>query len=857
MGADLGNVVQSRGFQFVEVELADPFVIDGDLMWSPRTPTKLAPVKSKWIYAFQISSDGQKAILAAEYNADRNGALTFVPGAKRRLVEPAAAPKKGAPIPEVGLPLVFQGDAVRYAFVVTRGRLGKAAIWGLENRLSSLYLRKNLADPSVFLTGPDNRLYLPVVDPLTVALNLHLGYEKALNEAINYVSVNPHNPHNEDVKLRSAKYQLAKMIQESLLSSEHGGDDPLKLKECLAGGGAMLRDFISDEDSAIAKLQGKSRSAARVLIRFLNTEAIVAHAWYLGTSQASNLIGHFWVDAVLSCLGRLSETEEGRRLQQQLVNDADDGLLSYLFAPAEDASEEAQDNFAERFPIARKAVTGVAVGLAEMAPALLVYGKASRAANMRRIAATLRGYLVSPKVLLVTGRAPGRVTALVGLRPVTIHITVETAPAKADLEKWIEEGKPHWPEETRRAKLSEILGKILMCVELVNLYSALLEFDEKRTNRSTLEAAGAVIDMIVALEDPIRAVVGPGKAPELAEGAVAAEESAVEGSAAAEQAGFLERLTAPAMFKLLGAASAAIDMYINWQKKKVAASQGNRGLAAGYGTVSVASGVIVAASITNGIGYYAGAAALTAASATLLVVGVFVLVVGFAIIAHFTKSSWQMFASRCIFGVSPAEPGHTKWSGGDFSAWTETLSGINRQIEVLTGMLCSFTMSGAFKTSGHGSDAETVAFTFGALPPNARLLVDFTIRYSPDVVHRPSYQVSLDKLAVTCTGDARNVADLQPYWREERLHSLVVTADRPPAAEGAKVLSSSCEVHLEYADPHQPRKIPPGDKPCKYKIYDGSSVNYREASSLGDEEEEEKEDEGGHGNELRTGTGGE
>ncbi len=857
MGADLGNVVQSRGFQFVEVELADPFVLDGDLMWSPRTPAKLAPIKSKWIYAFQVSSDGQKAILAAEYHADKNGALTFVPGGKRRLVEPAAAPKKGTAIPEVGLPLVFQGDGVRYAFVVTRGRLGKAAIWGLENRLDSLFIRKNLADASVFLTGSDNRLYLPVVDPLTIAERLNAAYQKALNETINYTVVHDNNPDNAQVELRNRKYQLARTMQESLLSSERGAADPLKLTDSLAGAGQTLRNFIDDYQHTDAKLHGKSRSAARVLIRYVNSIGMVAFSWYLGTPQASSEIGHFWLDAIFRSLDRLNETEEGRELEKQLVHDSENGLLSYLFAPSEEAGEEIDEEVSGlRFSIMRKAVTAVAVGLAEMAPALMVYGKASKAAKLHRITVTLRRFLVSTEVLVVTSPFTGRVTGLIGITRTTAHIQINKDQASAALEDWIskEKGKPHWPEEMRWAKPTELLAKILICVETVNLYNGLTEYARKPKFSSGLEAMGAVADMLVALEDQITELGKQSHEAAVAEKELAEGSSAAEGSAAAEteSPGFWGSWKAPVMFKVLGAASAAIDVYINITKGNRASRHGDTGVAAGRYTIAGGSALIAVASITNGLGYFASsagaasAAALTAASATLVIVGVVILVIGFAITTYFTSSSWQKFASHCVFGTTPAKSGEESWSGGEFSEWTDTAEGLDRQIAVLTAMLCSFTVSGAYKVSGHGSDAETIAIVFGALPPRAVAHVAFSIEYDSGIGHHPSYDVNLETLDVRCLGDAKALVDLQHDDREGRVHSLLVTADRPAAVGQSRVRSSKCVVRVNYAKTNgQPQKngtpatgtIPIGPKPFEYDIYDGSSINYSESTSLGDDDD--------------------
>ena len=61
----------------------------------------------------------------------------------------------------------------------------------------------------------------------------------------------------------------------------------------------------------------------------------------------------------------------------------------------------------------------------------------------------------------------------------------------------------------------------------------------------------------------------------------------------------------------------------------------------------VGSAVILGASILNGAGYLAEAALLTAASSVLLVLGVFIVAVGWALTAYFSKSTRQKFAKHC------------------------------------------------------------------------------------------------------------------------------------------------------------------------------------------------------------------
>jgi hypothetical protein len=272
-----------------------------------------------------------------------------------------------------------------------------------------------------------------------------------------------------------------------------------------------------------------------------------------------------------------------------------------------------------------------------------------------------------------------------------------------------------------------------------------------------------------------------------------------------------------------------------------AREHGDTGVATGNAVVATGSALILTASLVNGAGYLLEATALTAAASTFLVIGVVVLVVGYTLLAIFSTSSWQKFARRCSFGTEPAQAGHEIWSGGDFAEWTETKEGLDRQIQVMTAMMCAFKVSGTFKTSGQGSDAESAAITFGNLPPKSKLEVSFEIEYEGGVTHTPKYVIDLETLHYTCAGTAKSLADFQPYSRDGHVHSILLSSDRPPAAQGAKVLKSKVSALVRYARKMN-HSVTSGTIPIagalEYEVYDESSgENIQEASSMDSGEE--------------------
>jgi hypothetical protein len=201
-----------------------------------------------------------------------------------------------------------------------------------------------------------------------------------------------------------------------------------------------------------------------------------------------------------------------------------------------------------------------------------------------------------------------------------------------------------------------------------------------------------------------------------------------------------------------------------------------------------------------------------------------------------------------MFGVeSAAKGGHGKenWSGGDFSTWKATIEGVDKQIEVLTAMLCSF------KVGGEGFADYSIDVEFNAVPPNAKLELNFSYTYENGRTHQPGYLIDLTSEDATYHGDA-NAKPLpeftwQGHGEERRLVRLRVSAQGPGFQ--SPVQKARCKVRMQYAPSAEAavaRGFIPIEGACDYLIRDSTwgMAHMEEMDSLKVEVEEEEHHEG-------------
>jgi hypothetical protein len=221
---------------------------------------------------------------------------------------------------------------------------------------------------------------------------------------------------------------------------------------------------------------------------------------------------------------------------------------------------------------------------------------------------------------------------------------------------------------------------------------------------------------------------------------------------------------------------------------------------------------------------------------------VVIVVVGFILLAYFSKTAWQKFAARCIFGEEAGEEGEEGWSGGNFSHWTETVDGIDRQIQVLTAMLC------AFKVKGAGLDDYTIFVEFTSVPPQSKLELQFAYKYENGRTHTPLYIVDLESKACEFHADAHYQPDYAITREEDRITGFHLKAEAPNFQ--SRIEEAHCAVRLRYA-PQNNNKVANGmipiAKPLEYLIRDSTwgMGHMDEVSSLDvHPKEEEKKEEG-------------
>ena len=423
-----------------------------------------------------------------------------------------------------------------------------------------------------------------------------------------------------------------------------------------------------------------------------------------------------------------------------------------------------------------------------------------------------------------------------------MQLEIKLKPAKADLKDWVEQGKPHWPE----SKVAEYSGYVFMICEAFNFYSyltALLDTkfsqtaSEEDKRKALIGAGGALLDLASACEDPIRAYAKSLDAQRAANHAFEhGAEAAAEGGREAEAVGLFGKITAPWVFKAFGVVSAAIDTYYAFFVEAPEADKaGDRAMARAKRTVGAGSLTILVASIANAAGYLAEAALLTAAASALLVAGVIIVAIGWVMTVYFSRTIWQKFVSHSSFGTEHGQSGKENWSGGDFSKWTDNAAGSDLQIQVLTAMMCAFKISGT--AMAQGSDWEAISVEFGALPPGAKLELDFDITYEAGGEYHPKYTLDLETRQCE-RRDGPGEAPTPTCYPEKGgpVKHVVFSADRPSWATKTRVKESSCSVVVRYSAQASNSDVATGvipiSGPCKFKIYDGISVDLHEVTSL-------------------------
>jgi hypothetical protein len=245
-----------------------------------------------------------------------------------------------------------------------------------------------------------------------------------------------------------------------------------------------------------------------------------------------------------------------------------------------------------------------------------------------------------------------------------------------------------------------------------------------------------------------------------------------------------------------------------------------------------ASAMATEASIATG-------ASLTAAAASFLVAGVVLVVIGFVVVNLLTTTPWQQFIEHTPWGTREPKAGIEAWSGGNFAEWTDTADGMQKMIQVLTAMLCSYNIHADM-------NAHAITASFGGLPPRSSLDVTFDIVYTNGQTKHMEYLIDVDTRAIKrFSGDGPHFPGrMQPFYQDDRLCGLEVQAQR---LVNAPVKDSRATVILRYGAQSKSAEVVTGTIPIKdpmvYWIMEDGSIrrDKMESMKVGQDDLEEAE----------------
>jgi hypothetical protein len=772
---------------------------------APKGPETIA-VASKWIYAYATGDEAHPKIpfLSREFYVDDQGHLSSLDGAKRLNFEVDVAPDP-APVAGAALAHTIQGEHQRYVFIGARGRLCMEAIFSIQQMLTKLIIKPG--DMMIFkpqyLQPIDSKTFQAlVIDPLTLAESLSLEYQQALDYARAYwipIEQDPNKPTNEEAekhRLKLARYQLAKMVEQSLVPP----GNPLDVARFLQGNGkdhpgTKLHDFISEVEIEADVRVSRARAKVRTLIAFLKTPLWQeVMGWYLGRdcepkSMAAKTIGELFWEAQARTQVRMIETREGQDYLQERLKDPN-GPRVWFFAPDDDADEAAKEKWHARAPIIRRSMMASTLIWVELAPAIIVYRMVKHPKGV--IERTFKFFFVAMEEAHVTEY--GQVWSRLGFAARVPIEKVSYKEAYEAIDKWREEKRPAWLKKTRARRVANAAANVFIGVEALNLALQLNDLvdacktpgpDQAMKKRiAVARVVAGALDLVAASEEPIH---------EFAHGLAA--KAGQKGAAAV-----VAKLTVPAMFKLVGFAGAVVDIYVHILEAREAKEHGQTQLATAHRVAEAGVGIAALGSALAGVGFKGSFAFLTAASLTLLVIGVVIMAVGYWLIKVWKRTEWQMFAEHCIFGLDNPfsndqgkylNDGKTRWSGGEFHEWNAEEEGVALQVKVLTTMMCGFTIVGRAAEGG-----SSVRVGFGAIPPNGKLQIQFALKYEDGTKADRGYLIDLEKRAVVGTWGPAIAADLDFFDTEHGLGSLTLAFRHPPSP----IVQSSCAAIIQYGD---------------------------------------------------------
>jgi hypothetical protein len=606
----------------------------------------------RWIYVFQEGLGAGSVTLVEELFLAGDGQIHATDMDKLKAQrkahgswpEPAA---RGASIP-IGKTICFLrqfwGQPLTHYFFSSRTRLPGKLIAHLENTVAKWKLGVTFTptDRNMFPASNGNDAFVPVLDPITVAMHLSAYFVAASNDHIRYLTPvdDPDNPHstaeNKDTQDRQKKFLLAQLVG-SLLDA----DDQLNA----AARSDVHYDFLHDyEEQVQYRKQWRSRWA-RYLTNWLRAGPIqvVTDAYQLTASVPEFLQFLLWM---AQCHFRLSESPEGRKLlQEHFELEKFSWVQRYVLGRGEISDDKVQ--------AVRKLGLAPVEFLKEHVPVWMSVGKRSLADEIAAALKKLQGADWKPTPIYFGRRRLGYMAWIPkgeGGELITAETPAELYAKSYDQEELVAlVDEIHEHDAQLKAPWKGAIGSLVAGIELINFALAVRAFEKvpagerKEKIWAFVELAGAGIDLSTA-------------------------GLALFGKAS-------EKTLAKLCF-----VSAVIDTVVNAHETLDALSEGKFGKALGTGIVTfgsavIAVGILVDASVAGPLG--------------LVIVGI-----GFIVKAIFSDpSDYETFITFSSFGVGDSSRRDEKpgWYKTDktFDQWGNDL---DEQLRAAAMLLCKFTI---------------------------------------------------------------------------------------------------------------------------------------------------------------------
>ncbi|HET9929286.1 MAG TPA: hypothetical protein VFQ35_01305 [Polyangiaceae bacterium] len=763
------STIISRPFRFTEFQLFDAPSNDEN-GWKPvalpdnRPPPRLT---GKFVYAFQVL--GADTQLFAEILADAQGKLAVTPGRVARTTERDKRAAPAATNTDVfTLPHTINGKRAFYFFLVSRIRLHVSTINDLEvTRPPALVPLDLEKDGSFLLVGGSDgnsttiETFLPVIDPITIGINLHTRYEQACNELIAFTMEFKEQSDAQRTRVRDRHKALflAKLLQSVVegdpsdklgLKNEFKNDDPSAPKK-----------FIETYDKTVEDLVKRRDRLVEPLVHFLAGKLLeTAENSYLVTEKDdyAAFLSHLEV-----MYDRINEAPLGKARIGKLIDNPTFAFREYVLrtSPAPDA----------KFSVGRKANSAILGLWKEAVPGVLskAPNAAEKIANALKFIARIELVKVEAKEISYTYRKKnGRLRTVTK----TVQETTAIAPATA-LAKWAQDGLPGRGLE-RLAQGIEIANLTLALVSLANA-----EPGEDR-GFALLNLFGSVLDGVSAFNAFLK--IG-------------------------------ER-----SIKIVGGVSAAVDTVLAARDGINAYGRDDTSSAVGFGIVATGSVLTLAGCVCAAAGLAAGATVVGIPLAAFLeVVGAVLVGAGWILAVFSADSEIELFVSHCMFGKNSnsGSKDKPKWASAAFGTWSQP-GGLDHQVKSLLTILAAFTVK--------ATDYTGINVQLGLTMSGSKLRIKFDAGYNLGITHRPDLLIDIGQQSMQqFGGDPQDPSRLRVGESNGRPF-VQITADWPPNVRPPKAIQHQyCMVEVQLLLDDQGNTVPI-QKALSYRVHELNSI---------------------------------